>query len=95
MNAMQLEFNLKDESDVDVKLNIMSSHIASIDESMGKVRRKLFSQVCELNKLYLELKNENELLKQAIRELKNERTDWTFGQKGTLFDVPEFKEAAD
>ena len=93
MNAIQLELNLKDESEVDVKLNIMNTQISSIDESMGKVRRKLFSQVGEIQKMCLELKKENELLKQAIMEMKNEKTDWTFGQEGTLFDVPQFKEA--
>jgi regulator of replication initiation timing len=87
MNAIQLEFNVKDESESEVKLNLMQKQINAMEESMGKVRRKLFSQVSEMQKLYLELKMENENLKGALKELKNEKTDWSFGQEDTLFSI--------
>ena len=94
MSAIQLEFNLKDESDIDVKLSIMQKQIVAMEESMGKVRRKMFSQLGEMQKICLEVKNENEILKEALRKMKNEEIDWTFGKQGTLFDVYQCKQAS-
>jgi hypothetical protein len=89
MNAIQLEFNVKDESEGEIKLGLMQIKINAMDESMGKVRRRLFAQMGELQKLYLELKLENQALKDALNGIKNEKTDWVYAQESHLFDVRE------
>lgn len=89
MNAIQLEFNINNESDADIKFSLMKKQLDEMHESMGKVRRKLFSQMGEMQKLCLELKTENENLKQAIKEMRNDKTEWIYGQDGSLFDVRE------
>lgn len=89
MNAIQLEFNVTDETESEIKIAIMQKQLDAMHESMGKVRRKLFSQMGELQKLYLELKTDNEILREVLRELKNEKTEWIYTQGGNLFDVRE------
>ena len=87
MNAIQLDFNLKDENDVDVKLDLMQKQISLMDESMGKVRRSLFAKMGDLQKLYVELKLENEHLKKELNGIKNEKTEWLYSQSDSLFKV--------
>lgn len=86
---MQLEFNLENKSESDVKLDQMQKQIDTAVESMGKVRRKLFSEMGELKKIMAELKVENETLKTQVRELKNEKIEWQYQKTDCLFDVRE------
>ena len=93
MSSVQLEFNIEDQSESEIKLSIMQKQIDEMHESMGKVRRKLFSEMGEMKKLFAELQTENQNLKEMLKELKNERTEWTYGEEGCLFDVRKIREA--
>ena len=59
MAAVQLEFSLYQDEDPKDPLSLMSSRIDQIEESMGKVRRKLFCEISELKKLITQLKETN------------------------------------
>lgn len=93
MNCVQLEFNIEDKNPEEIKLSLMQKQIDQLSESMGKVRRKLFSEMGEMKKLYAELQKENEQLKIMLKELKNEKTEWNYGQDDCLFNVREYREA--
>ncbi len=91
---VQLEFNLEDKTSEEMKLHLMQKQIDEMHDSMGKVRRRLFAEVGELKKLYVNLKVQNEYLQTLVRELRNERTEWVYGQNGCLFDVREVEKSA-
>lgn len=91
MNAEQLEFNLDEETEMQIQMGYLRTHIDQKCESMEKVRRKLFAEMGEVKKICLKLVNENEELKTMIREMKNEKTDWVYGEKDCLFNVREYK----
>ena len=93
MNGIQLEFNVDNESESDVKFSLMQKQIDVMNESMGKVRRKLFGEMSEMKKNYQELKNENEALKQQLKEIKNEKDEWYYTKEGALFGVRESQAA--
>jgi len=93
MNTIQLELNLNNESGSDLKLFTMQNQLDEMSDSMGKVRRKLFSEMGEMKKLYISLKNENEELKLKLRKMRNEKTEWVYTKEGYLFDVREHQEA--
>lgn len=93
MSTIQLELNIQGASDNDMKLDIMQKQIDSMNESMGKVRRKLFAEVGILKKSLLELANENQTLKNQFMKLEDKKTEWTYGQNGLLFDIKELKQA--
>jgi predicted nucleic acid-binding Zn-ribbon protein len=87
--SMQLELNFDNKSDSDVKLAAMQKQIDDAIESMGKVRRKLFSQMGDLKKDMELLKNENESLKEKIKSINEEKTEWEYKKTDCLFDVLE------
>ena len=71
MNAIQLEFTLHESEPEKKENDPFSSMQAKIDEaieSMGKVRKKLFAKMTEIEKMCLELKDENTLLKSLLGE---------------------------
>ena len=84
MNAIQLEFNLDNESENEIRFSMMQKQINEMSDSMGKVRRKLFSEMSECKRLYVEIKQDNEKLK---RDLKNQKTEWVYLQNDLLVDV--------
>ncbi len=86
---MQLELNLENKSDSDIQISNMQKQIDEAIESMGKVRRKLFSQISELKKEILEIKIENEHLKEKIRIIRDEKIEWEYKKTDCLFDVLE------
>lgn len=88
MNSMQLEFNFDEENEIYFKMCQMQKQINEINESTGKVRKKLFSEIGELKKICQILQIENEILKNSLREFKNEKTNWIYGKGNNLFDVP-------
>jgi hypothetical protein len=90
---MELEFNFENKTPEQLKLDEMQKQLDQMDESMGKVRRRLFSELSQVKKLYEELQSENEILKSMIKEKKNEKTQWTYGQEGYLFYVSEHQKA--
>lgn len=87
MASIQLELNLDNKSSEKIRLDEIQNHIEEINKSMGKVRRKLFLEISEMKKLYADLLKENEELKTILKEMKNEKTQWKYGQNGYLFDV--------
>ena len=71
MNAIQLEFPLQENELEKTEIDPFSSMQAKINEaieSMGKVRKKLFAKMTEIEKMCLELKDENTLLKSLLGE---------------------------
>jgi hypothetical protein len=42
MNAIQLEFKIKDESDVEIKINYMQKELDDMKKSCDKVRKNYF-----------------------------------------------------
>ena len=80
MNAIQLEFTIDEESETENKIKYMQKRIDVIEESFGKVRRKLFAEM-------MEIKKENFNLKQKIEGLIYEKNKWVYGQEDCLFDV--------
>jgi hypothetical protein len=84
MTAIQLEFNFENKSDVEIELGYVKKQLADIQESTGKVRRKLFAEMGELRKEVQELKD-------LIRSLHHEKIEWVYGQEGCLFDVSKHK----
>jgi septation ring formation regulator EzrA len=89
MNAVQLKFNINNESNEDFRFSSMQKQIDDMNESMGKIRRKLFSQMGDLKKICEVLRKENEKLKNVIKEMKNEKFEWTYEKDYCLFDVQE------
>ncbi len=83
MSAIQLEFNINNESEEDYRFSYMQKQINEMNESMGKVRRRIFSEVGELKKLILSLREENETLKKRVHE----KTDWQYMINDSLFDI--------
>lgn len=92
--ATQLEFNIEDKSLEEMKFYYMQKQIDAMVDSMGKVRRKLFSEMTEFKKIFYELKKENEELKSQLNILNNKKTEWSYSQNGNLFELKEYKEAA-
>lgn len=92
--GIQLEFNIENKSPEEMNLSLMQKQIDEMCDSMGKVRRKLFSELGEMKKVCSTLQQENEELKSIVRELKHGKTQWTYGQADRLFDVRQYQEAS-
>lgn len=84
MTDIQLKFNIEDKSSEEMKFSIMQNQIDALNESMGKVRRKLFAEVGVIKKMYVEIQLENEKLKKELSLLKNEKTQWIYCQDECL-----------
>ncbi len=91
MGPIQLELNVLGEKDS--AFFVMQKQLESMNESLGKVRRKLFSEMSELKKICHKLECENVDLKNQLKELKNEKTDWSYKEGDCLFSMREIKEA--
>jgi len=91
MEPVQLELNVENKNKDDLQIYFLQQQIDALHMSMGKVRRSLFSQIGELKKSYAQLVDENNILKSKLKELKNEKIEWIYGENGTLFDVREDK----
>lgn len=89
MIELQLEFNIDNKSPEEIRFSLMEKQLGQMSESMGKVRRCLFAEVGQMKKLYIELQKENLELKAIVKELKNERQEWVYGQEGCLFELQE------
>lgn len=91
MTAIQLELNLKNDPESEIKLDYMQKQLDEMRESMQKVRKKLFAEVGELRKICSSIQIENQELKKIMAEGKNERTQWAYTQGDYLFDVANYK----
>jgi len=87
MNPIQLEFDLNNDAGKDPELLSLRQEVEAMKESMGKVRRKMFSELGELKKGYLALYLEHEKAKEDLRKLKNEKIEWVYGEGEYLFQV--------
>jgi hypothetical protein len=76
--AIQLEFNIDDQSELEIKLGHMQKKLDEMVESMGKVRRKLFSEMTEIKK-------QNLVLKLKLEEITHVNPTWIYGQSDSLF----------
>jgi hypothetical protein len=68
MSYVQLEFKLKENIPDHLRFEHMQIQLDEMKSSMGKVRRKLFSEMDEMKKLYVELLHENERLRAILRQ---------------------------
>lgn len=91
---IQLEFNFDGKTPEENALFHMQKQIDKLCGSMEKVRKKLFAEQGELKKQCVTLQQENEELKSIVKELRYGKTQWTYGQNGSLFDVRKYQEAA-
>lgn len=89
MGEIQLELNLKNESNAAASLSEIQHQIDTMNESMGKVRRRLFSELGEVKKALAEVQQENRELRQTVKKLRNEKTEWVYNKDGQLFQVLE------
>lgn len=87
MGAIQLELKLDDKTDLETKVRHMELQVAAMEESMGKVRRKLFAQMGEIQKLCVALYAENQHLKSIVTGKDSDKVEWIYGQNGCLFSV--------
>jgi len=85
--AIQLELNLFDLSDSDHKLDQMQRQIEDMHDSFSKVRRKMFYQIAEMNKVILSIQKENSELKERLRKLHETKTH---EKENYLFNVSEY-----
>jgi hypothetical protein len=47
----------------------------------------------EFTKLCMQLQEENEQIKNALRRLTNEETQWSYEERNCLFDVREYQKS--
>lgn len=87
MNAIQLEFDIESRTPEEREFYYMRKEIAAMNESMGKVRRKLFAEIGEMKKACNALHLENEALKAQLREMQNSPTSWEYCKGDRLFDT--------
>lgn len=84
---IQLELNLDDKAPIDVCIDMMQRQINAMNESMGKVRRRLFAEMGELKKMITMLQQENDMLKNRLNSVENKRTEWIYSQDNELFKI--------
>jgi hypothetical protein len=90
MIPIQLEFNIQDESEDAAKMRFLQKQIDTLNESMGNLRRKLFAQVGQLEKICQVLKLENQELKKTMQCKCNEQIEWEYGQGEHLFLMKQY-----
>jgi len=89
--AIQLELNIENKTPEEIRLSLMQKQIDQMNESMGKVRRKLFAEMGEMKKTYSQVQKENEELKSILRDLTKQKVEWMYSQNGFLFESHEPK----
>ena len=87
MTAIQLEFNIDNKTPVEMEIHYLRKQIAEMNDSMGKVRRKLFAEMTETKRICAEVQKENESLRAMIHE--KQPIEWDYNKPGYLFDVKE------
>ena len=82
MKNIQLEFNLDEKDPQNLELYVIQKQIDSMNESMGKMRRKLFAEMGELKKTIAILQKENAFLRSKI-----DNPEFEYDVEGKLFDI--------
>ena len=83
---IQLELNFQEKSVQAMTFDSMQKQLDAMQESMHKVRKKLFGELGEVKKLCASLFQENETLKVKINTLSNEKTEWFYKTEDALFE---------
>jgi len=78
MDCVQLEFNFDNVDPRDLHLAQMQRQLDAACESMGKVRRKMFSELGEFKHVVESLVRENAQLKHQIMKLSGQKTEWRY-----------------
>ena len=86
-NTIQLEFNLESLSPEQLTLVTMQKQLEIMNDSMGKVRRKLFAELGEVKKMYQQMKMENDDLKSKIHLIGHGKTEWLYQTNDSLFEI--------
>lgn len=88
---MQLEFNLDNKTELDIKFDNMNIRIDSFKSSNDKVRRGLFARHGELSKAVADiLERVNELEEEVARLKRNvsdKQIEWRYMSDGNLFSL--------
>lgn len=98
MINLQLEMNLDNLSNNDLKFVEMQKQISAMSESLNKVRKKLFAEIGELKKTLTSVQLSNAEILQQLQEaneklgLKNE-VKFSYEKKDCLFSIEEAQEA--
>lgn len=93
MQAIQTDFFLETENDLETKINYLQENVNQVRVSSDKVRRGIFARHDELAKLYLKHQEEIETLRSEIvylkklLKVKNEKTQRPDEKESDLFDV--------
>lgn len=90
---VQLEFNFDNKAPDEIRLSVMQTQLNQMNDSMGKVRRKLFADLGEMKKVCSALQQENHELKAMLRELKFGKDQWSYKQNGKLFELRDYHES--
>lgn len=86
---MQLELNIEDKTPSEMQLHLMQKQIAEMNESMGKVRRRLFFELGSMKKDFADLAAENNKLRLQLNQMRNSPDEWIYGQEEYLFKIKE------
>lgn len=92
MEAIQMQLNVLGKSDDELKYSLIQQQIDAINESVGKVRRKLFAELGEVKKQHALLMIEHQELKEKLRG-SNGKVEYVYNQEGNLFLVREPEKA--
>lgn len=85
MELIQLEFDLDNTENQEIF--VIQKQIDQLNESLGKARRKLFAEMGELKKLYHQVLEENQELKNLVEDLKKQKPTWEYFQNDDLFKI--------
>lgn len=85
----QLELNIEDKTPAEMQLHLMQKQIAEMNESMGKVRRRLFFELGSMKKDFADLAAENNKLRLQLNQMRNSSDEWVYGQEECLFKIRE------
>lgn len=85
MKTVQLELNLFDLPESEFKIQSMQKQLDDMNESMDKVRRKLFSELTELKKTCFSLVVQNKELTDQIKFIINSKNEYMYSEDELFF----------
>ncbi|RPJ71736.1 MAG: hypothetical protein EHM20_14390 [Alphaproteobacteria bacterium] len=83
---IQLELNFQEKTFEQMTFDSMQKQLDAMQESMHKVRKKLFGEVGEIKKICSALLSENEILRYKLNNLCQEKTEWFYKTEDSLFE---------
>lgn len=91
---VQLEFNFDNKTPDQMTLHLMQQQIDKIFTTTEKVRKRLFAELGDVKKSCFVLQQENQELKSILKEMGYAKSQYTYGQEYSLFDVQKHREIA-